>query len=90
MGEKKYTRTCAACLKKYQYCAHCGEYNPREPWRYLFCSEECREIFHACSDYNQGNLSAKDAKEILKRHDIPPDDSLHPKLGETIRRIYNE
>ncbi len=90
MGNRDYTRTCIVCQDKYKYCAHCGEYNPREPWRYLYCSENCKAIFKVCNDFNNGNINQKDAKSRLDKLNIPQDKSLHPELVEIMRRINNE
>ena len=90
MPDRNTKRICSTCGKTYNYCAHCGEYNPREPWRYLWCSEWCMDLFHVCSEYNQGNIDAQEAKSRLRNLDISSNKSLHPKLAETIRRILND
>ena len=61
----KNMRTCKICGKKYEYCGHCPSKNPLEPWRNLYCSEECREVFSIFDKYASKKITAEKAREKL-------------------------
>lgn len=70
MGNTKHERTCIVCSKKYKYCHRCGEYNPDETWRYMFCDENCRQIFKVCGAFSFNEISAYEARELLDQCDL--------------------
>ena len=37
-------RACYTCGKLYSYCFSCPD-DPRPRWTFMFCCEECKEIF---------------------------------------------
>lgn len=65
-----FERKCIVDLKDYRYCNHCNEFNPTETWRFLFCCENCRDIYHTVEDYNSGKLTADEAKERFEKYDL--------------------
>ena len=61
-----HERTCFVCKTKYQYCAHgCRDYNPNEPWRYLFHDYKCRDIYEIWQQYRGKEITKEQAKELL-------------------------
>ena len=55
-------RTCKICGKQYEYCGHCPSKNLIEPWRNLYCSENCRETFQIMGQYSAGKIKATEAR----------------------------
>lgn len=65
-----FERKCIVDLKDYKYCNNCNEFNPTETWRFLFCCENCRDIYHTVEDCNAGKITADEAKERLEKYDL--------------------
>lgn len=64
-------RTCFVCRNQYKYCPTCGGDDPKETWRFLYCSENCREIEHIWEDcFRDKNCSTEDAAIRLMDCDI--------------------
>ena len=63
-------RTCKICGKQYEYCGHCPSKNLIEPWRNLYCSENCRDSFEVMGQYSVGKMSATEAREKLESFGI--------------------
>lgn len=59
-------RTCMVDGTKYTYCPHCSADDPTETWRFLYCSEKCKNVYHVVDDFAHDKLSAKDAKFQLE------------------------
>lgn len=66
----KGERVCVVCGKKYVYCPNCKQGNPKETWRFMYDSEQCRDIFKACSDFAFGHINAEAAKKRLAKYDL--------------------
>jgi len=62
----KNMRTCKICGKKYEYCGHCPSKNTIEPWRNLYCSEKCREVFNVLDNFASKKISKEEAKKKLE------------------------
>ena len=64
-------RTCFVCGNSYRYCPTCGGDDPKETWRFLYCSENCHEIEHIWEDcFRDKNCSTEDAAIRLMDCDI--------------------
>lgn len=83
-------RTCVVDKKKYIYCPPCGKGDPNETWRYIYCSEDCRELFHIASDWTAKKLSATAAKIRLDGINVPPLENLQSSLKKNLDEIYSE
>ena len=71
MAAKK--RTCVICGTQYEYCGHCPNKNLIEPWRNLYCSENCQKAFIILSDYKHGRIDAKEAMDKMVSWGLTPD-----------------
>jgi len=80
-------RKCILDSKQYNYCPHCNHDNPNETWRYLFCSENCREIYKILEDWTGKKISSDDAKQKLVLHELPSLDQIQPSLRKNIEDI---
>lgn len=62
-------RVCLVCGKAYEYCGSCnGKKLPT--WMNLFHDENCRQIFHAVSDYSQNVITKDDGRDKLSGCDL--------------------
>ena len=56
-------KKCLVCNSSYEYCPHCGG-NPT-PWKASYCSEECRDIFNTCYNYESKRITQEEAYNKL-------------------------
>lgn len=86
----KANRICSVCSTEYSYCPNCNAHATEPRWKFLFCSENCNDIFNICSQFSNGVITAAEAKKLLDKCDL---DKAHPlKAGtkETIEKINSE
>ncbi len=81
----KKMRVCKICGKEYEYCGHCPNKNTIEPWRNLYCSENCREAFGLFEAFVTKKQSAVDVKEKLEAMGFTP-----AKVREVHKPVMNE
>lgn len=62
-------RICCVCHKEYPYCPRCPEDKNKEPWHFVYCSKECKDIDTILIKYSNGSITAVEAKEKLDRLD---------------------
>lgn len=62
-------RICSCCGAAYKYCNQCGSENDH-PWKKMFDTEFCKNLFYRVSDYYAKNATIEDIKKALKGHDI--------------------
>ncbi len=80
---KKGLRTCCVCHQEHMYCPVCNPEDRNKPtWYFAYCSENCKDIYTATSDYENGNISADDAKKQLDKLDL----SQIANFGESYQR----
>lgn len=82
-------RKCIVDAKNYNYCPHCKD-NPNETWRFLFCSENCRDIYHTLEDWVAKKITSDVAREQLNNYTLPPLESMKTALRMNIQQIYKE
>ena len=58
-------RKCFACGAEYDYCPSCQD-DLRPAWMTMFCSEDCKKVFRACSAFTMGSMNAEQAKKELE------------------------
>ena len=63
-------KTCIVCRTKYKYCNTCRQYNPNETWRNLYCSDNCRQLYHIYDAIRAKKLSDEDAGKEIEKYDI--------------------
>jgi tyrosyl-tRNA synthetase len=83
-------RVCCVDRAKYKYCNHCKDYNPIETWRFAFCSENCRDIYNITSSFEDGRVTANEAKAQLDKLDLFKLDSFGESYKSTIAKITDE
>ena len=68
---KRGLRTCCVCKREHLFCPQCRPEDRNKPtWYFAYCSENCKDIYAATSDYENGNISADDAKKQLDKLDL--------------------
>lgn len=68
---KRGLRTCCVCRKEHLFCPQCRPEDRNKPtWYFAYCSENCKDIYTATSDYENGNISADEAKTQLDKLDL--------------------
>lgn len=80
-------RTCMVDGKQYTYCPHCGKDNPNETWRFLYCSDGCKDIDYVLSDYRTKKINIASAYEKLSSMSLPSDNSMTKYVVNEIREI---
>ena len=67
---KKNNRTCKVCGIEYNFCPNCAGVTATEKYRTIFCSKNCRDIFHTLARYTMNDVTKDGAKEILSSLDL--------------------
>ena len=80
-------RICSVCRKEYEYCPKCREYEHLPVWMLAFCSENCKSIFNATSDYEDGKISANEAKQLIDTLDLSRLSNFGTSYQNTIKTI---
>lgn len=82
-------RTCMVDRKQYTYCPKCGKDNPNETWRFLFCSDNCRQIYHVVEDYKKEKISISEANSKLNNFSITDKENLGEYIIAPLTEILN-
>ena len=84
-----HERICIVDKAEYRYCGRCSKYPHREGGE-MFCSDNCRNIFNACSKYVTKNINATEANELLEKLDLSNYDNFQDALKKNITDIRAE
>ena len=82
-----HERKCIVDQTTYEYCNHCGSFNPYETWRFLFCCENCRKIYDVISKFISGTYTAKEARKELEECDMSGYDHFHSTMKADLDKI---
>lgn len=85
---KKPNRTCLVCGKKYYFCNSCGSKDPS--YKMIFCSDECRNLFHDCTEFNDGKISVDEFLNRLKKYNLENVDSYDASVRKIIDTAMNK
>ena len=81
-------RTCILCKETYSICPVC---NPKdaelEPWHFAWCSQNCKDIYEVTSGFENGNISADEAKHKLDNLDLSKYENYGKSYKITIGKI---
>lgn len=81
-------KTCILCHKTYKHCGHCKSESAFEPsWKSAWDTEECMNIFQILANYNNGAMTASEAKKELIKYDLKDKDSYSPKMKKAAEEI---
>lgn len=88
MAEK---RQCILCpTHKYEYCGKCKPQEIIQTWRYIFDSENCRDIYNILEKYVAKKITAVEAKQQLSNYSLPPLEEMQPTLRKNLEDILNQ
>lgn len=78
-------RKCYSCNTEYYYCFSCPD--TKEPaWHHMFCSEDCKDIFNALTDYNYEHIDADKTFDLIKNK-MTKDTKMY---SDGIQKIYKK
>ena len=81
-------RECLTCGEKYSYCPNC---NRKEPaWMAEFHTENCKNIFQICTQYNIGLLTKEAAQEALIECDFSNKENFKSFIQRDFENIFAE
>ena len=84
----KNNRVCLTCNEKYSYCPNCNRKDPA--WMTEFHSENCKNIFQICTNFNLGIQTKSDAKKALEACDLSNKENFKDFVQRDIASIFAE
>lgn len=88
MGRR--TRECYLCNCKYEYCPTCSQDRMKPAFMAEFHSENCKNIFQICTDFNLGLQSKSEAKAALEQCDLSNKSNFKSFVQTDIENIFKE
>lgn len=82
----KNNKTCKTCSKLYTYCPTCSQDKDKPAYMNMFCSENCKNIFMAASDYAAGEIDKAKAKQIIQSANLTD----QVKFKDSIKKFLKE
>jgi gas vesicle protein len=83
-------RICATCRQKYHYCPRCRQDADKPYFYFTFCSENCKDIYNVTSSFEDGRISASEAKAQLDKLDLSKSEKFGESYKNSIAKIYAE
>ena len=83
----KNNRTCKVCNELYNFCPNCAGVKAADKYRTMFCSKNCRDIFHTLSRHAMNDVTKDEAKEILSSLDLINIDNFSEQIKTDIDEI---
>lgn len=88
---KRDLRTCCVCRHSYHFCPVCNEEDKnKEPWYFVYCSENCKNIYNVMSSFENGKIDAETANEQLSKLDLSQKDNFGDSYKNTLSKISTE
>ena len=85
----KEKRKCILCPShEYTYCGKCKPKEIVETWRFIFDSENCRDIYKILENYVAKKITALEARQQLDKYDLPNINDIQPILRKKLEDIY--
>lgn len=85
---KKNNRKCICCSTEYRYCNTCAEDANKPAWYAIYCSENCKKLFHAASGYHAQTATLEEVKARFDACDLSYKDKLNENFIEAINAAY--
>jgi endogenous inhibitor of DNA gyrase (YacG/DUF329 family) len=89
MADSK-SRACALCRKAYSFCPRCPQDADKPTYFFTFCSENCKDIYHTTSAFENGTITADEAKAQLDKLDLSKLDSFGESYKSSITKITSQ
>lgn len=87
---KKDNRVCRCCGKVYTYCPNCAEFANKPAYMAMFHDGNCKDIFMTCADFNHGDLTKNEAREILKNCDLSDKAHFEESVQKNLMIIFTD
>lgn len=84
----KKNRKCSTCGTQYSYCPNCDRNAPY--WMTCFHTENCKNIFQLCTQYNVGLLTKEQAQEALNACDLSNKENFAECIQRDFKNIFAE
>ena len=82
-------RNCILCPShEYEYCGKCKPDKIVERWRYLFDSENCRDIYKVIENYVAKKVTALEARQQLEKYKLPNFEDIRSSVRKNIEEIF--
>ena len=86
----KRDRKCYLCGEKYKYCPTCSDDRMKPAFMSEFHSENCKNIFEICTNFNMGLMSKPEAKTALDKCDLANKENFKSYVQRDIDVIFEE
>lgn len=84
-------RTCCVCHEEYNFCPVCTPEDRAKPtWYFAYCSENCKNLYKATSDYEDGKISANEAILQLNNLDLSKVETFGESYKNAIYKIKDK
>ena len=83
----KNERECIVCKTHYEYCPNCSKYDRLPRWMFLFCSQNCHDIYSIENAYDSGAITKEKARERLDSLDLSKRDDFTQFFAEKTDEI---
>lgn len=80
-------RQCTCCTTMYEYCGRCEKYWYLPSWMEMFCSENCKNIWHIAADYKSNKIDKETAMRLLQDYDYSDLNKFQPSVRDAILEI---
>lgn len=82
-------RNCILCPShEYEYCGKCKPDKVVETWRFIFDSENCRDIYKVIENYVAKKVTALEARQQLEKYELPNFEDIQFSLRKNIEEIF--
>lgn len=88
MGRR--TRECYLCNTKYEYCPTCSQDKNKPAFMATFHSENCKNIFQICTNFNLGIQTKSEAKTALEQCDLSNKENFKSYVKNDLEKIFME
>lgn len=86
---ERKSRTCSVCRRSYKFCPSCREDSDKPLWYFSYCSENCKKIYEVTSNFEDGLIDEKTAKEQLRKLDLSRLDNFGTSYVASINKIMS-
>lgn len=81
-------RKCYLCSTSYKYCPTCSDDRNKPSWMAEFHSENCKNIFQICTNFNLGIQTKSEAKAALEQCDLSNKENFKSYVQQDLENIF--
>ena len=85
----KGDKICATCRCSYNFCPKCNKDKDKPLWYFTFCSQNCHDIYKTISSFENGKISADEAKSQLDNLNLSNLDNFGESYKKSIDKIMS-